>query len=267
MSEEYAPKHVCLFSGGHDSLVATHHCMEEGLTEKVLHIDTGIGIPETQEFVRQVCEDQGWDLEIISSEADYEEIVKEHGFPGGGAHGLMYIRLKDRALQAYSTRTDGKPHFYTGIRKDESDRRMRTTSDSKVEEAKQYVWHSPILYWSEEDCREYMEEHDLPRSPVKQTYHHSGECLCGAFANRQEELLILEAHYPETADRIKRLEEEVRERHGGQNDRSYWGHQDMDDPDLRGLKAEKDDQQDTLDLKLCRDCSRNYPSPEEDQDE
>jgi hypothetical protein len=178
MTEEYAPKHVCLFSGGHDSLVSTHYCMESGETEKVLHIDTG-------------------------------------------------------------------------IRQDESDRRMRTTSDQKVEEAKQYVWHSPILHWSEEDCREYMEEHDLPRSPVKQTYHHSGECLCGAFGNRQVELLILEAHYPETAERIKDLEDEVRERHGAQNDRSYWGHQDMDEPDLRGLKAEQDEQQATLDLKLC----------------
>lgn len=39
-----------MFSGGNDSIVSTHFAMEHGAHE-VLHINTGIGIKETREFI------------------------------------------------------------------------------------------------------------------------------------------------------------------------------------------------------------------------
>jgi len=270
MTEKTEPKHVALFSGGHDSLVNAHYCMGKGYTDKILHIDTGIGIPETQEFVREVCEQYNWDYEIIGSDHSYEEMVLENGFPGAGAHGITYIRLKDRALQEYSTRVDGKPHYYTGIRQSESDRRMRTTTTERVEEAKQYYWHSEIIDWSEDQVRDYMEASELPQSPVKQTYHHSGECLCGAFANREEELTILQAHYPEVAERIRDLEQRVQKNHPETQNIAWWGHNNMPDKELRALKAESSEEQQRLEeinQRLCRDCGVNHQDLAQEADE
>jgi len=247
-TERYA-----LFSGGHDSLVSADKCMTAGYTDTVLHIDTGIGIPETREYVERVCDEQGWPLEVVSSDFDYEEIVREYGFPGPGVHIIMYSKLKERALRKVARRHDEKPHFYTGVRKAESERRFRTLTD-KVQEASQWVWHAPILHHSQADVDDWIDAHGLPRSPVKQTYHHSGECLCGAFGNRTEELAVLEAHYPETAERIKRLEEEVREENGADDPTSFWAHGDMSDTDLRALLADYDDAQ----MLLCASCESGY---------
>ena len=233
-----------LFSGGHDSIVSTHKMMTQGATDTVLHIDTGIGIPETKEYVKERCQEYDWDLDIVSSDFDYRDIVLENGFPGPGVHVIMYSKLKERALRKVARRHDGKPHFYTGVRSDESDRRFRNVSET-VQEASQWFWHSPIHDMSEKDVHEYIDEHGIKKNPVKKLYHHSGECLCGAFGNRPEELVLLEAHYPQTADRIKRLESEVQDRHGYEK-KCYWAHGNTDD---KLISAEHPDQ-----MTLCNSC-------------
>jgi len=247
MTHRYA-----LFSGGHDSLVSTHKAIESGDAETVLHIDTGIGIPETQEFVKQTCERHGWDLEIVSSDFEYEEIVKEEGFPGPAVHIIMYSKLKERALRVAARWHEDKPVYITGVRKDESDRRFRNVEERM--EAGMWIWEANIPDWSKRDVENYIDTHDLQRSPVKQTYHHSGECLCGAFGNRTEELAVLEAHYPETAERIKELENRVQEIHGADDPRSYWAHGNMDKKRLRALLADNDDAQ----MMLCASCSEGF---------
>lgn len=245
--------HYALFSGGHDSLVSADKSMTAGYTDTVLHIDTGIGIPDTREYVERVCEEQGWPLEVVSSDFEFEDIVREYGFPGPGVHIIMYSKLKERALRKVARWHEDKPHFYTGVRRAESERRFRNLED-EVNEAQQWVWHAPILHHSQDDVDGWIESTNLPRSPVKETYHHSGECLCGAFGNRQEELVLLEAHYPEVADRIKSLEAELREERGQDDPRAYWAHGGLSDQELRGLLAEYDDNQ----MLLCADCERGF---------
>jgi len=230
-SDRYA-----LFSGGHDSLVSTHKAMENGEADTVVHIDTGIGIPETQAFVKETCEKHGWDLKIVSSKHDYDEIVEENQFPGPAVHIIMYSKLKERALRIVARWHDDKPVFITGVRKHESETRFRNVEPEQ--EASQWIWRANIHDFTQSDVDDYIDEHGLERSPVKQKFHHSGECLCGAFGNRTEELVLLEAHYPETAKRIKDLEAKVQEEHGGDDPRSYWAHGGMSSIDLRALLAE-----------------------------
>jgi len=81
---ELSTQDYALFSGGHDSLVNTHYCMENGLADCVVHIDTGIGIPQTKEYVIDRCREHEWPLVIITSDFNYEEIVLENKFPGPG---------------------------------------------------------------------------------------------------------------------------------------------------------------------------------------
>jgi len=238
-----------LFSGGHDSLVSTHKTMTAGKADTVLHIDTGIGVKKTREFVRETCDEHGWDLDVVSSDHDYEEIVKENGFPGPGVHIIMYAKLKERALRKVAQRHDDKPTFITGVRRHESSTRFRNITEPVVEDSS-WVWQANIHDFTDEDVREYIDTHGLSRSPVKQLYHHSGECLCGAFGDRDEELVLLEAHFPETAKRIKELEKEVKEIHGEDNPRSYWAHGGMSSTKLRALLADNDESQ----MMLCRSC-------------
>jgi len=253
MTERYA-----LFSGGHDSLVATHNAMEHGEASEVIHIDTGIGIPRTKEYVKSVCEEFEWPLRVISSDEDYEEIVLENQFPGPAVHIIMFSKLKERALRILPRELTDKPRFYTGVRRHESEVRFREIGEP-VKEDKQWVWHANIHDYTKGDVETYIQDHGLPKSPVKQKYHHSGECLCGAFGNRTEELTLLEAHFPETAERIKRLESRVQDRHGSDDPRSYWGHGGMSSVDLRALLADNDETQ----MILCQSCEHGVSASDD----
>lgn len=215
--EEYKPVHILLmFSGGHDSLTSTHfaanYLTSIGRDFTVYHGDTTIGIKETQDFVRQVCAAYGWPLAIRQPPPGhhYEDIVREKGFPGPSAHPYMYSRLKERALRAYVTHeVKSKPSarenvlLITGIRKSESRIRMGYIHETQKDGSR--VWCNPLFWWSEKKCIEYREAHNLPRNPVKEKICISGECLCGAFAAKEERAEI-RACFPETEKELARLE-------------------------------------------------------------
>jgi len=245
-------QNYALFSGGHDSLVATHKAMTEGIADCVLHIDTGIGIPQTKEFVRSTVDQFDWPFISVTSDFDFEEIVMENQFPGPAVHIIMYSKLKERALRHPPRQIDGKPHYYTGVRRHESDSRFRNMDEPTIEDTS-WWWHAPIHDFTQQDVSEYIDANNLSRSPVKMKFHHSGECLCGAFGNRAEELTVLEAHFPETAERIKQLESKVQDKYDADDPKSYWGHGGMSSIDLRALLADNDESQ----MLLCASCENN----------
>lgn len=211
---------IGLFSGGHDSYTVTHFIAEnfgDRLTT-IAHIDTGIGIPETQQFVVDRCEAHGWSLKIYRAlenvnakgepdPQDYEEFVLKLGFPGPHGHGMMYFRLKDRAVQRITRDYGGRVMLVSGCRKEESTRRMGNTEE--VQDRGKQIWVAPFTYMTGSDCAEYMSTHDLPKNPVKELLCMSGECLCGAFAKKNE-LREIEFWYPDVGKRIRNLEDRVR---------------------------------------------------------
>jgi 3'-phosphoadenosine 5'-phosphosulfate sulfotransferase (PAPS reductase)/FAD synthetase len=246
-------RHIALFSGGHDSLAATHYAMEQGNANEVLHIDTGIGVPETREFVRETCDAYGWELSVMSNEdipnkADtYDEWVRKNGFPGAEAHLYMYTNLKERVLDYVATETDGKPRLYTGVRRRESRNRMGRVKHRSDDGRR--IWIAPLHDWSDDAVNRYINKHDLPTNPVVKNLHMSGECLCGAYATRDEELTLLEAEYPETAERIKELEDEVQSEHGTDEPKCWWGHANWSEIQKRAATTDENQ------MRLCSDCS------------
>ncbi len=115
--DRYKPGAIFLFfSGGYDSLVTADLAYGTVLNWtagmaarrdipcqppiKVVHVNTGIGIPETRQYVRSMALWQGWDYAEYLTPVRYEDIVRKHGFPGPSAHRYMYIQLKERALDA-----------------------------------------------------------------------------------------------------------------------------------------------------------------------
>ena len=210
--ETYHPSHVfALFSGGYDSLVTTHVVMSYLKNAKVAHINTGIGIEETRRFVRETCKEYDWHLVEYHAPERYEDIVMRDGFPGPASHRYMYIRLKERCLDAlvreHKQSINDRIFLITGVRKQESQRRMGHVQ--AIIRQKTRVWVAPLLEWSKTDILDYMAKHNLPRNEVVDLLHMSGECLCGSYAQKGE-LAMIDAFYPAVGCRLRNLESQVR---------------------------------------------------------
>lgn len=218
----------CLFSGGTDSLAATYIASKHPLFKGVIHLDTGIGIPDVQEYVVKVCKANNWPLKIYKAmeyrkkngelaPQDYEDFVSRYGFPGPSNHRVMYTRLKEYPLQQANREIKQiyqRPAYTTGIRVAESARRalnyQSNLSQGGFDKHKSKVWINPIIRWSDEKKQNFLKASRLPINPVYQYLCKSGECLCGAFAKKND-LLVLEVHFPEVYARIKKLHDEIKE--------------------------------------------------------
>lgn len=209
---EHNPVRIyAMFSGGNDSMVSTHFAMSNGAHE-VLHINTGIGIPKTREFVRETCKAFGWPLrEEHPPHKTYRDFVLEKGFPGPGAHMYAYSWLKERALRKVvreaKTRVKDRVMLVTGVRNLESARRMGYVQPIVREGAK--VWVAPMYAFSKLDLHAYRKSHNLPESEVAKNLGMSGECLCGSFASPGE-FERIERFYPAVAQEIRALEVEAK---------------------------------------------------------
>lgn len=216
---------VGLFSGGHDSLTANIVAHEAG-ADCSLHINTETGVPQTREFVFSTCDKNGWRLreykagDHINAKGDpdpqsYRQLVLDHGFPGPFMHRKMYNRLKERQLSHFERdigATSNKPVIYvSGMRTEESVRRMgnmRRDAETGTSKEGRRVWVAPIHDFSKSDCGRCISACGMSRNPVVDLIHKSGECLCGAFADRNE-LDELRVWFPDVARKIDELEREV----------------------------------------------------------
>lgn len=243
---------VAMFSGGYDSLVSTHYTMEKLDGDAVLHIDTLTGIEENKQFVERVCEYFDWPLEIITPNMELEEFAKKYGFPKAPAHSWIYRYLKHNPLSSFTTSLEAdRPVYYTGVRKEESDRRMENVSSERTESSKgRWWWDAPIADFTDEDVADYIVTHGLPRNNVVETIGRSGECFCGAYADRFSELTILQENYPEHYEWVMGIEDAVQEEIGTDEGYSYWGVSGLADDEVSNLL---DGEYDT-DMELCVNC-------------
>lgn len=222
--KEFNPKgFVLMVSGGNDSVTNAHVTAsilnKKGIQFTVYHGDTTIGIPETQAHVKSVCEKYGWHLEIRRPHGmTYEDMILKWGFPGPTkrSHQIMYRMLKERALNRFITYTMKSSPLkrenillFSGVRKDESKIRMGYTDEITKQRSK--IWTNTIFHWTESDCDAYMKEQGIPRNPVKDKICISGECLCGAFAGK-EELAEIKFNYPAVYERIVDLHKRASEK-------------------------------------------------------
>ncbi len=182
---------------------------------EVFHINTGIGIERTREYVRDTCKTQGWPLHEIRAKEDcgqdYDNWVRRFGFPGPDGHQLMYSRLKERGIRLLLRRTQTKRGervlFATGIRHDESVRRMKY-GGREVNRDGAMVWANPLYWWTKAQRDEYNRASGLPKNTVCDDLGMSGECGCGAFAHKGE-LERWRKVDPSFGERIDRLSAEA----------------------------------------------------------
>lgn len=250
---------VGLLSGGHDSMTANLVAHEAGATAS-LHVNTGIGIERTRDYVRQNCADRNWKLaeykavenirsDGIADPQNYDDLVRRFGFPGPASHRFMYARLKERQLRRFERdvgATSKTPVIYiSGCRRDESVRRMGNVVDKPQREGRR-VWLSSIYDFTKSDCSRCMEHHGVKRNEVVDLIHKSGECLCGAFADKPE-FDELKMWFPDVAKRIEELEAEVMQQ---------WPWRWCDTGPPKWFKQKLAGQEDLpFDQPLCQSCN------------
>lgn len=254
-----------LFSGGHDSLTASYIANLIPAVTATVHINTGIGVPETRIFVRETCAERAWRLLELHARFNrrangtddpqcYDVIVKRYGFPGPHGHNLMYARLKQRQIQAlcrmYKKKRGDKILLIAGCRSEESVRRIRNTKPLSSEKGTCRIWVNPIHDFTKFDCSAIIAHGGLRRSPVVDLIHKSGECLCGAFA-KPGELAELAVWFPAVAAEIRALEAEVKPVHG-------WGWEGQPPSKRCRLRMTKGQ----LDMPLCNSCLQSDAPPE-----
>ncbi|RLM94356.1 phosphoadenosine phosphosulfate reductase family protein [Haloarcula sp. Atlit-7R] len=209
-----------LFSGGDDSLALTHLAMEKGWADVVVHLATNSAIPENIDYVRRVAKEHCWPLIIISSPVELDTFSYRYGFPGAQEHTAAYHSFKGRQLAYLYRRRSGGVKFISGVRKLESDRRMKNISAevqySDATSGGNFTgwWVSPLIHKSDEWVHKYRRKHDLPRNPVAKQIHRSGDCQCLAYGNRSEELILIESEYPEFGEWLRNVEKRTQEYRG-----------------------------------------------------
>ena len=166
-----------LVSGGNDSTVVGHLAATYGpRVDAVVHINTGIGIEQTNQYVRDFAARLRLPLIEKHPPKSYEELVMQYGFPGPAAHRYMYSWLKERPLrevrrEAQTGRFD-RVMFITGVRLSESRRRMGSVQP--VQRDGNTVWVAPILEFESSDMWDYREYHELADNEVVAFLHMSG---------------------------------------------------------------------------------------------
>lgn len=265
------------FSGGTDSLMTTHLLHELRDDVAALHINTGIGMKRTREYVRSTCEQMDWHLEEYRASDygyDYNEMVRGNmtGVPGGSPgpplHYIYYGKLKEvpiqRAHRDFKGSRGGKIALVTGIRKDES--QVRAGYDTTVvDEVNGVVWINLIYHVPAREKQAYIDLHGLETNPVSDVYGMSGECLCGAFdtgGGRLCELKHACQHFeePETYERIVSLQEEVQDQYPWSYDeeRPEWYNRAVNGQlALEGMPGA--DQANRV-ARMCAGCGKSDPN-------
>lgn len=216
-------KKCILFSGGNDSTTMLHLMKDHA--DVALHARTGIGISQTYDFVEQTCNDFKIPLHIFepTSHTNYQSLIKKYGFPGPAQHYIMYQKLKEDPLLKARGMFSKRGHmlmFITGRRRDESARRSNI---DPINVKKNIAWVAPIVNWTKQDMLLYRKINpDIPRNQVSDLIHMSGECLCGAFAHKDEREEI-RFFFPDVIDYIESLEKEVKGLNLHKEERTNWG--------------------------------------------
>ncbi len=193
----------CLVSGGKDSLTSAHVLASQNRLAGCVFVDTGIALPEVQGFVKDVCQERGWPLEVYRTPAVYESLVVAYEFPGPAMHNMFMNYLKMRGVRLWKKMHPGE-QLASGVRQEESARRLAIVEPESIIEGVRV--EAPIFDWSTQKVWDYISANNIPKSPGYKTLHLSGDCLCGAFAH-PEERQILQTFHPDVWKRLKLLED------------------------------------------------------------
>ena len=153
----------------------------------------------------------------------FENYCKRYGFPHASQHNQVFRFLKKKALVGFvMSQTENKQRiaYISGVRRGESKRRLDNAQIIGIDEdTPRIVWIAPVYYWSTKATYSFIKKQGFELSESYTMLHISGDCLCGAFAGKDEAGLI-NAFYPDTGEQIIQIECVAFKSHKG---RKNWG--------------------------------------------
>lgn len=214
---------VCSYSGGYDSMVATHKTLlwakqyAHSANVSVASVDTQISADGWKEYVKQSAREIGavrFELWQSSRFAEWFEGIRSKGFGYTKAiHTIYFRQLKESAFRAILAHHKKHRHdrimFVTGMRRLESRERANTPESARHGS---YVWCNPLVHWNEQDIHTYRLSHQLPENPFYVEGLGSGDCLCNWHGNIT--LTLLQERATNATKIILPLQEECRRTFG-----------------------------------------------------
>jgi len=214
----------CFFSGGRDSSLACYLAKRVADVRKwqfvLVHIDTTIGLQETEEYVKRYAEWLGAELVVLRPDYTFEEYVAKypywpHIYPPWAR--WCYHKLKRIPAERYI-----KHHYHhgdiivLGVRGDESLFRERNYDDVFI--VKYYsdakIWARlwlPLLYADDRTVEKLIKKFNIPESPVWRKIGSSGECFCLAATTERKVIQAVKA-YPELVERLMKIDDIIHQR-------------------------------------------------------
>jgi len=268
------------YSGGKDSGIVLDYVAKNFPKQfkGAMFCNTGIAVKECVNFVREHCKKKNYPLfEVKTSDVlrkkdnkygrkkgepfTFEDLVLQIGFPKQSMHDKVMGVLKKQPMRQFINKrmeAGEKCGIIAGVRKKESKRRSMKSKKHIFKHEGGAYFISPLFYKTNSWVSEYYIKNDIKRSPVYDTLHISGDCLCGCFAQK-EELKLLEMFHPETFNEIKRLEQELMKR-GREYAKLYktWG------TNKEGLATQNISAQTELEEFVCSECYFDRDSKQED---
>ena len=213
------------FSGGDDSIVASHFAANE-YGAAVVHCNTLTGSEVNRRHVGKVVDNYDWHLiekfavatgppkstrkKINGKRVDlpfdpsslplgywedsgktaYEEFCFNFGMPGPGQHGRQYQRLKERSFNAIRREAkkghDRNSTVFFVTGIRQDESSIRAGYKRAISKVGGSVWVNPFYWNPAEEFELYRQEFGLPRNPVKGVVGISGDCFCGTMGEPYE---------------------------------------------------------------------------------
>ncbi len=165
--KEFKGKIALASSLGLEDQVLTEMVSNLDEKAKIFTLDTGRLFPETYDLISKTSAKYKTNIDVFFPDAgEVENMVSKKGI------NLFYESISDRKLCCYirklkplSRALEGLDAWITGLRRDQSV--TRTKLDMiEWDENNELLKINPLINWSEEEVTAYIQEHNIPVSPL-----------------------------------------------------------------------------------------------------
>lgn len=188
--EEFGDRVALAFSGGKDSEVVLYLCLQVSPNVPVVFNNTEVEYPETVRFVAELAELWSLNLIVTHPEKSFWDCVEQYGFPTPHDKRRCCYWLKEKPMTLVVRNSDWLGVF-DGITASEGRHRMiraKTHGSCYHYKAWGICKIHPILWWTEPEVRDFIQQNNLPLNPVYLKERRTGCMPCTAFKSWEAQM-------------------------------------------------------------------------------